>query len=77
MIYDKTYDNIQKIMIGKGDVYITGWLLDYHYLKENCILTAIDLSKKQGVDANPKAIQENHFTGNLDRKADTAILKVF
>ena len=24
MIYDKTYDNIQKIMIGKGDVCITG-----------------------------------------------------
>ena len=31
----KTYDNIQKIKSGQGDVYTTGSLLDYIYFKEN------------------------------------------
>ena len=28
---------------------------------------AIDLSKKQALDADPKAIQQINFTANLDR----------
>ena len=31
----RTYDNVQKIMIGQGDDYKTGCLLDYPYFKEN------------------------------------------
>ena len=30
-------------------------------------MIAIDLSKQQAVDADPKAIQEINFTANLDR----------
>ena len=30
-------------------------------------MIAIDLSKQQVVDADPKAIQQIHFTGNLHR----------
>ena len=30
-------------------------------------LIAIDLSKQQKLQADPKAIQKNNFTGNLDR----------
>ena len=29
-------------------------------------MIAIDLSKQQAFDANPKAIQQVNFTGNLD-----------
>ena len=29
----KTYDNIQKIVIGKGDDYTTYCLLEYNYFK--------------------------------------------
>ena len=30
-------------------------------------MIAIDLSKKQALDADPKAIQQINFTANLDR----------
>ena len=29
-------------------------------------LIAIDLTKQQALDADPKAIQQNNFTANLD-----------
>ena len=63
----KTYDNIRKIATGQGDDYTTGCLLDYPYLKKNYKLIAIDLSKQQKLDADPKVIQQINFTGNLDR----------
>ena len=44
-----------------------GCLLNYSYFKENYKLIAIDLSKQQALDADPKAIQQINFTGNLDR----------
>ena len=63
----KTYENIRKFATGKGDDYTTGFLLDYSYLKENYKMIAIDLSKQQVLDADPRAIQQNNFTANLDR----------
>ena len=33
----------------------------------------IDLSKQQVLDANPRAIQQNNFPANLDRRGNTAI----
>ena len=63
----KTYDNIRKIATGQGDDYTTVCLLDYPYLKNYYKLIAIDLSKQQKLDADPKAIQQINFTGNLDR----------
>ena len=65
--YLKTYDNIRKIATGQGDDYTTGCLLDYPYFKIYYKLIAIDLSKQQKLDADPKAIQQINFTGNLDR----------
>ena len=53
----KTYENIGKIAIGQGDDYTTGCLLDYSYFKENYKMIAIDLSKQQALDADPRAIQ--------------------
>ena len=34
-------------------------------------MIAIDLSKQQVLDANPKAIQQINFTANLDRVNNT------
>ena len=42
-------------------------MLDYPYFKENCKVTATDLSKQQALDADPTAIQQINFTANLDR----------
>ena len=42
-------------------------MLDYPYFKKYDKLIAIDLRKHKKLDADPKAIQENNFTGNLDR----------
>ena len=62
-----TYENIRKIATGKGDDYTTGCLLDYSYFKDYYKMIAIDLSKQQVLDADPRAIQQINFTTNLDR----------
>ena len=67
----KTYENIRKITIGQGDDYTTGCLLDYTYFKKYYKMIAIDLSKQQALDADPKAIQQINFTANLDRENNT------
>ena len=36
-------------------------------------MTAIDLSKQQALDADPKAIQQINLTANLDQAGDTRI----
>ena len=64
----KTYENIRKFFIGQGDDYTTGCLLDYSYFKENYKMIAINLSKQQALDADPRVIQQINFTANLDRE---------
>ena len=44
-------------------------LLDYNYFKEHYKMIAIDLSKQQELDYDPKAIQHISFTGNLEQQA--------
>ena len=63
----KTYENIRKIATGQGDDYTTGCLLDYSYFKDHYKMIAIDLSKQQALDADPRAIQQINFTANLDK----------
>ena len=70
---NKTYESIRKIAIGQGDDYKTSCLLDYTYFKENYKLIAIDLSKQQALDADPRGIQQINFTANLDREENTII----
>ena len=69
----KAYENIRKIATGKGDDYTTGCLLDYSYFKDHYKMIAIDLSKQQALDADPRAIQQINFTANLDRAGNTRI----
>ena len=66
-----TYENIRKIAAGQGDDYTTGCLLDYTYFKKYYKMIAIDLSKQQALDADPKATQQINFTANLNRAGTT------
>ena len=62
---DLKYDSIWKIPIGQGDDDTTGFLLDHNYFKDYYMMTGIDLSKQQVLDADPKAMKQINFTGNL------------
>ena len=66
-----TYENIRKVPTGQGDDYTTGCLLDYIYFNNYYKMIAIDLSKQQALDADPKAIQQINFTPNLNRDGNT------
>ena len=64
-----TYDNTT----GQGDDCTTGCLLDYPYFANTYKMIAVDLSKQQAVDADPRAIQQINFTANLDRAGNTRV----
>ena len=68
-----TYENIRKIATCQGDDYATGCLLGYSYFADTYKMIAVDLSKQQALDADPRAIQQINFTANLDRAGNTRI----
>ena len=68
-----TYENIRKIAIVQGEDYTTGCFLDYSYFADTYKMIAVDLSKQQALDADPRAIQQNNFTANLDRAGNTRV----
>ena len=70
---NKTYENIGKIATGQGGDYTTTCLVDYSYFKDHYKIIAIDLSKRQALDADPRAIQQVNFTANLDRTGNTTM----
>ena len=69
----KTYENIRKIATGQEGDYATGCFSDQFYFKDHYKMIAIDLSKQQALDANPRAIQQINFTANLERDEDTTM----
>ena len=68
-----THENIRKIATGQGDDYTTGCLLDYPYFTNTYKMIAVDLSKQQALDVDPRAIQQINFTANLDRVGNTRV----
>ena len=68
-----TYEKIRKIATGQGDDYTTGCLLDYSYFADTYKMIAVDLSKQQALDADPRAIQQINFTANLDRAGNARV----
>ena len=52
--YASAYESIKKNTSGQRNHYTTGCVLGYIYFKENCKLTAIDLSKQQEPKSNFK-----------------------
>ena len=66
--YDKPVESdiekhreLKKVMIGKGEDYTAGSLLDFHYFDKHYKLVAVDLSKQKELDADPRAIQQVEF----------------
>ena len=68
-----TIEIIRKIATVQGDDYTAGCLLDYAYFRDNYKMIAIDLSKQQALDADPRTIHQINFTANLDRASNTRI----
>ena len=60
------YRELKKVMIGKGEDYTTGSLLDDDYFKKNYKLVAVHLSKQKELDADPRAIQQIEFNYMLE-----------
>ena len=59
------YEELRKIMTGRGEDYTTGSLLDYDYWKNNYKLICFDLSKQKVLDSNPKENQQTGFIYKL------------
>ena len=55
------YTELKNVMIGKGEDYTTGSLLDFNYFDKHYKLVAVDLSKQKELDADPRAIQQIEF----------------
>ena len=51
-----THENIRKIATGQGDDYTTVCLSDYTYFKNYYNMIAVDLSKQQALEADPRAL---------------------
>ena len=64
---------LEKIATSAADAYTTDCLLDYVYFKNYYKMIAIDLSKQQALDADPRAVQQINFTVNLDKAGNTRI----
>ena len=71
----RTDDNIRKIATGQRDDYTTVCSLDYPYFKNYYEMIAI--SKKQALDADPKAIEQINFTANLDQPGNSTMFFIF
>ena len=63
----KRYEEIRKLETGQGEDYATGCLLVYEYIKNHYRLIAVDLSRQKDLDADPKAIRQTEFVGQLKK----------
>ena len=57
-------------MIRQRDDCTIGCILDYNDFNNYYKMIAMDLSKQQALDADPKAMRQINFTGNLNRGED-------
>ena len=72
-----TYEKIKKFDTGQENDYTTPSIANYSYFKENYNIIAIELSKQQALDADPKAIKQIKFTANIDRAGDKRMFFIF
>ena len=68
-----TYDKIRKIIIGYGDDNTTGCLLDYSYFADTYKMIAVDLSRQQALDADPRAIQQINYSRRFTRNSKSIV----
>ena len=71
----RTYENIWKIATRQGDDYTIGCLLDFNDFNNYYKMIAIDLSKQQALDDDPKVIHQINFTGNQIRQCFSLLKK--
>ena len=72
------YKEITKLKTEQGEDYTTGCLLDYDYIKNHYRLIAAELSRQKELDADPKAIQQIEFVGQLKKpNADDYVESMF
>ena len=69
----KQYDEVRKVSMGYGHDFTTCCLLDYAYFKDNYRLIAVDLSKQEDLDVDPRAIQQIVFQGVVGGANNTNI----
>ena len=48
----------ENIATGQGDDYATGCLVDYPYFKDSYKMIAVDLSKQQILDSDPRSVEQ-------------------
>ena len=73
----KWYEKIRNLTTGQGEVYTTGCLLDYEYIKKHYRLIADDLSRQKELNTDPKEIQQIEFVGQLKKLDDDGIESMF
>ena len=73
----KWYEKIRKLTTGQGEVYTTGCLLDYEYIKKYYRLIAVDLSRQKELNTDPKAIQQIELVGQLKKLDDDGAESMF
>ena len=71
----RKYDEIRKIVTGKGDDYTTRCLLDYQYYIDHYRPIAVNLSQQRELDADPRALQQLEFYGMLKTEVCTVLEK--
>ena len=64
---DSDIKRCEEIVLGQGEDYTTGCLLDYEYVKKHYRLIAADLSRQKVLDADTKSIQQIEFVGQLKK----------
>ena len=62
----KKYEELSKVMTGRGEYYTIGSLLDYGYWRNNYKLICCNLPKQKVLDSNPKSNQQIEFVYKLD-----------
>ena len=70
-------ENIRKITAGQRDDYAIGCLLDFNYFNNYYKMIAINESKQEALDANPKAMQQINFNWNLERDNGAIVFFIF
>ena len=53
----KRYEEMRKLTTGQGEDYTRGCLLDYDYIKNQCRLITVDLSRQNELGADLEGIQ--------------------
>ena len=55
----KRHGEIKKLTTGQSEDYTTECLLDYDYIKNEYRSIALDLSRNEELDADPKAVKKS------------------